>query len=111
MNRARITLALFAVLVLVAAVLAAAPVPPTATPTPTLPTTDAAFLASLAAPAASAVTAVTAPVVGVPTPTPMACPTGFCAEARRQCNADCAPCRGISTCIIAICDTTCGCSC
>ncbi len=108
MNRARITLALFAVLVLVAAVLAAAPVPPTATPAPTLPTTDAAFLASLAAPAASAVTA---PVVGVPTPTPMACPTGFCAEARRQCNADCAPCRGISTCIIAICDTTCGCSC
>jgi hypothetical protein len=102
MTRARVVLLACAALVLFAAAGFAAPTAPTA------PTTDAAFLASLAAPAPDALAGT---AIGVPTPTPMACPTGFCAAERRDCQAACAPCLGVSTCIISICDSTCGCQC
>ena len=105
MNRARVVLIACAALVLFAVAGFAAPAPAAA---PTAPTTDAAFLASLATPV-SATPALAG--IGVPTPTPMACPTGFCAAERRQCQADCAPCLGVSVCIISICDSTCGCQC
>jgi hypothetical protein len=103
MNRARLVLTVCAALALIALITTALAAAPAATPAPTgHAAADAVFLASLATPA---------PAVGVPTPTPMACPTGFCAEARRQCNLDCAPCIGVTTCIISICDSTCSCQC
>jgi hypothetical protein len=101
MSRARVALTVCAILVLFVTALSATPLAP---PAPTLPTT-AAFLASLATPASPA------PGIGVPAPTPMACPTGFCMEVRRQCNADCAPCLGVAVCLISICDSTCSCQC
>jgi hypothetical protein len=104
MQRARVVLIACALALFAAAVFAA----PAPVATPTAPMTDAAFLASLAAPAPDALAAT---AIGVPTPTPMACPTGFCAAERRDCQAACAPCLGVSTCIISICDSTCGCQC
>jgi hypothetical protein len=99
MSRSRIALTVCAILILSVTALSATP---PATSAPPLRTTDAAFLASLAAPA---------PAFGVPTPTPMACPAGFCMEVRRECNADCAPCLGVAVCLISICDSTCSCQC
>lgn len=108
MNRARVALIACAALVLFAVAGFAAPATHAEPTTPAAPTSDAAFLASLAT-SASVTPAISG--VGVPAPTPMACPTGFCAAARRECTADCAPCLGVTTCIISICDYTCGCQC
>ena len=102
MNRARVILIACSVLVVFAAALSAAPC---------APATDAAFLASLATPAPVTPAVATVAGVGVPTPSPMACPPGFCAAERRDCQAACAPCLGVSVCIISICDSTCGCQC
>jgi hypothetical protein len=104
MKRIRVTLIACSVLVVFAATLAAAPA------APTVSTTDAAFLASLASltPAAPAV-----PGVGVPAPSPSSsCGTNFCANARLECESDCAPCAVSGfTCIISICDYGCWCRC
>jgi len=102
MKPVRVTVFACVALIVFALALSAAPV------APTLPTTDAAFLASLAALAPDA-PAVSGP--GVPTPTPMSCPTGFCAAERRECEQSCAPCLGASVCVISICDSTCFCQC
>ncbi|HEV7516836.1 MAG TPA: hypothetical protein VGR07_11090 [Thermoanaerobaculia bacterium] len=109
MKRVRVVLVACSVLVLFAAALSAAPCAPEAATAPMAPTADAVFLASLATPAP--VTMAALPGVGVPTPSPMACPVGFCAAERRDCQAACAPCLGVSVCIISICDSTCGCQC
>jgi len=107
MTRIRVPLITCFVLVVFAAALAAAPAAPRVA---TGPTTDTAFLASLAALAPDAPAT---PALGSPTPSPMSgCGTNFCADARLECAADCAPCAVSGfTCIISICDYGCWCRC
>jgi len=105
----RTKVALLSVALFLAISAAAIAAPATAAPAMAAPSaSDAAFLASLQGAAPQAPAAPEGTVLPV---SPMSCPPGFCAELRRECQAECAPCIGVSICIISICDGTCGCQC